>query len=79
MGVGDSVRARLPYRSIIDRPPLKLPGDARLVLWNIVNVEVWQPSRAMPRAVLPPPMGVPLLPDIQRPRRVRNPRARYPR
>jgi allantoinase len=61
---GASVRARAPYQSIVDRPKLRLPGDARLVVWNIVNVEAWQPSGAMPRAVLPPPMGAPLLPDV---------------
>jgi len=43
---------------------LKLPGDARVVLWNIVNVEVWEPTSAMPRALLPPPMGNPMLPDV---------------
>jgi peptidoglycan/xylan/chitin deacetylase (PgdA/CDA1 family) len=62
--LGSSVRARAPYQSIVNRPKLRLPGDARVVVWNIVNVEVWQPSGAMPRAVLPPPMGAPLLPDV---------------
>jgi peptidoglycan/xylan/chitin deacetylase (PgdA/CDA1 family) len=62
--IGHSVRARAPYQSIVNRPLLKLPGNARVVLWNIVNVEVWDPTGAMPRSVLPPPMGVPLLPDI---------------
>lgn len=61
---GASVRARAPYQSIVNRPKLRLPGDARVVVWNIVNVEAWQPSGAMPRAVLPPPMGAPLLPDV---------------
>ena len=31
---------------------------------TIVNVENWDPSAAMPRTVLPPPMGQPLLPDL---------------
>ncbi|MDB5874117.1 MAG: polysaccharide deacetylase [Ramlibacter sp.] len=62
--VGAGVRARAPYRSIVNRPPLALPGGARVVVWNIVNVEVWEPTGAMPRAVLSPPMGSPLLPDI---------------
>ena len=61
---GHSVRARLPYRSIVDRPRLTLPGNARVVVWPIVNIEVWEPTGAMPRTVLPPPMGQPLLPDI---------------
>lgn len=62
--IGTSVRTRAPYQSIVNRPVLRLPGNARVVVWNIVNVEVWQPTGAMPRAVLPPPMGAPLLPDI---------------
>lgn len=55
---------RAPYSAIVDRPDLKLPGDARVVVWTIVNVEHWLHSRPMPRTVLPPPMGQPLLPDI---------------
>lgn len=61
---GTSVRARLPYQSIVNRPPLALPAGARLVIWPIVNIEVWEPTGAMPRAALPPPMGNPLLPDV---------------
>jgi allantoinase len=57
-------RERLPYSAIVDRPPLTLPGDARLVVWPIVNVENWDIHRPMPRAVLPPPMGNPLMPDL---------------
>jgi peptidoglycan/xylan/chitin deacetylase (PgdA/CDA1 family) len=34
------------------------------VVWTIVNVEEWGMERAMPRTVLPPPMGQPLLPDL---------------
>ena len=35
-----------------------------MVVWTIVNVEDWSIERAMPRTVLPPPMGQPLLPDL---------------
>src|SRR6476646_4610618 len=55
---------RVPFRAIVDRPPLKLPRDARLAVWVIVNIENWEIRRPMPRAVLPPPSGVPLLPDL---------------
>ncbi len=55
---------RVPFSAIVDRPPLKLPGGARMAVWTIVNVEQWDIARPMPRAVLPPPMGNPLLPDI---------------
>jgi len=58
------IRSRLPYSPISSRPKLQLPGDARVAVWTIVNVENWLASGAMPRAVLPPPMGQPLLPDV---------------
>ena len=56
--------SRLPYSAIVDRPPLKLPQGGRLIVWNIVNVEEWSIERAMPRTVLSPPLGQPLLPDL---------------
>lgn len=62
--VGGSVRARLDYAPIHRRPPLELPGNARVAVYTIVNVETWSPAGAMPRTVLSPPMGQPLLPDI---------------
>ncbi len=55
---------RVAYSSILDRPPLKLPGAARVAVWVIVNVEEWDPERAMPRTVLTPPAGGSPLPDI---------------
>ena len=55
---------RVPYSAIIDRPPLVLPGGARMIIWTIVNVEEWDIERPMPRSVLSPPMGQPLMPDL---------------
>jgi allantoinase len=55
---------RVKYSAIVDRPPLKLPGGARVVVWPIVNVEVWDIARLMPRQVLPPPTHVTQLPDF---------------
>ena len=55
---------RIPYSAIVDRPPLKLPDGARVAVWVIVNVEEWSIERPMPRTVLPPPMGQPLIPDV---------------
>ncbi len=55
---------RVPYSAIVDRPPLKLPDGKRMAVWFIANVEDWDIARPMPRTVLPPPMGVPLLPDL---------------
>lgn len=56
--------ARAPYSAIVDRPVLKLPDNGRMQVWVIVNVEHWSIERAMPRTVLSPPMGQPLLPDL---------------
>jgi peptidoglycan/xylan/chitin deacetylase (PgdA/CDA1 family) len=55
---------RLAYSPVNDRAPLKLPDDARVAVWIIVNVEVWDIGRLMPRQVLPPPTGVTQLPDV---------------
>ncbi len=59
-----SPKDRIPYSAIVDRPPLRLPDGARMVVWVIVNVEHWAIERPMPRTVLPPPMGEPLQPDL---------------
>ena len=57
-------RERTAYSAIVDRAPLKLPGKARLVVWPIVNLEVWEITRPMPRQVLPAPSGVGVVPDF---------------
>jgi allantoinase len=57
-------RERCDYSAIVDRPLLKLPGDARLVVWTIVNLEVWDIGKPMARQVIPAPTGQPLLPDV---------------
>jgi allantoinase len=57
-------KERISYSAIIDRPPLRLPDSARIVIWPMINVEVWDIHRNMPRTVLPPPMGQPLKPDL---------------
>ena len=40
---GDSLRGRAPYLPIHKRPKLTLPGNARVAVWTIVNVENWSP------------------------------------
>jgi peptidoglycan/xylan/chitin deacetylase (PgdA/CDA1 family) len=57
-------RERAPYSAIVDRPRLKLPGGARIVVWPIVNLEVWDIARPMARQQLSPPTGQVLLPDV---------------
>ena len=59
-----SPRERVPYEPIVGRKPFVLPNSARVAVWTIVNVENWLPDAAMPRSVLSPPMGQPLLPDL---------------
>ena len=61
---GPTFRDRLDYAPIHARAPFVLPGKARVAVWTIVNVENWVPTAPMPRTVLPPPMGQPLLPDL---------------
>ena len=55
---------RIPYQAQIDRPRLRLPDGKKLAVWVILNVEEWRIENAMPRTVLSPPMGQPLLPDV---------------
>jgi allantoinase len=55
---------RCDYSAIVDRKPLKLPHGARIVVWTIVNYEVWDITGTMARQVLPPPTGETLLPDV---------------
>jgi allantoinase len=55
---------RLAYSAIAERPPLKLPDGARMVVWVIVNVEEWDPREPMPRTVLTPPAGGTPSPDV---------------
>ncbi len=57
-------RERAPYSAIVDRPPLRLPQGVRLVVWPIVNLEVWEIERPMARQVLPAPTGVAVAPDV---------------
>lgn len=57
-------KERAEYSAIIDRKPVKLPGDARLGVWFIVNVEKWDINATMARSVLPAPQGVTVTPDI---------------
>ena len=57
-------RDQIPYSAIIDRPALRLPKSARVVVWVIVNVEEWDIHGPMPRTVLPPPGGAQVIPDV---------------
>ncbi len=54
---------RADYLPTIDRKPLALPGGARLAVWVVVNVEVWDYHAPLPRTLLPYPQGVAVVPD----------------
>ena len=55
---------RLNYNPTIERKKLLLDNTTKLIVWVIVNIEVWDPSQPQPRNVLPPPMNSPMLPDL---------------
>jgi allantoinase len=55
---------RADYAPIFQRRPLQLPGNARLAIWPVINVEEWDINAPMARTVLPTPQDVSVLPDI---------------
>jgi peptidoglycan/xylan/chitin deacetylase (PgdA/CDA1 family) len=55
---------RADYAPMFQRRPLQLPGNARLAIWPVINVEEWDINAPMARTVLPTPQGVSVLPDI---------------
>ena len=57
-------RDRLHHQPIINRPKLLLKNNKKIILWVIVNLEVWNPDLPQPRNILPPPMNAPMLPDL---------------
>ncbi|MGE0612756.1 MAG: polysaccharide deacetylase [Hyphomicrobiales bacterium] len=51
---------RFGYSASIDRPPLSLSGNNRLIVWPIVVLESWDIRRPMPRQIVPPPAAQPV-------------------
>ena len=49
---------RSTFSAIVDRPPLRFPQNAKVIVWSIVNLEVWDISRPMARQVIPAPTGM---------------------
>ena len=56
--------SRAPYRAPSQRPQLALPGDARLGVHLIVNVEDWAYDQKLPRTLLTAPGGFEPTPDV---------------
>jgi len=52
------------FSPIVDRKPLKLPGNARVAVITIINVEDWDINGKMARTLLPYPQGVTVIPDV---------------
>ncbi|MFN2461805.1 MAG: polysaccharide deacetylase family protein [Candidatus Velthaea sp.] len=57
-------RSRAPYEAFIHRPRLRLPGDGRLAVHVIVNVEDWVLDGKLPRQILTAPLGAEPIPDV---------------
>ena len=55
---------RADFSPIFDRKPLRLPGNARVAAWVIINVEEWDINEPMARTILPTPQGRSVIPDI---------------
>ena len=56
---------RIAYSPIATRPPLKLPGKGRIIVWSVVNIEEWEITRPMARQLSQPPMGQTPIPTCQ--------------
>lgn len=56
------ISERVEYSPIVDRRPFKLPDQARVAVWVVVNVEVWDIRYPMPRTLLG--SGGASIPDI---------------
>src|SRR6202140_3311633 len=57
-------RERLAFSAPFPRPPLKLPGKARMIVWAVVTIEEWEIPRPMARQLSQPPMGQTPIPDM---------------
>lgn len=56
------ISERVEYSPIIERRPFKLPDNARVAVWVVVNVEVWDIRNPMPRTLFGGPGTA--VPDI---------------
>lgn len=55
---------RADYSPMPFRKPLRLPGNARVAVMTVVNVEEWDFNAPMARGLLPAPGGVQVVPDV---------------
>ena len=59
-----NIKDRINYSAIVDRKPLILHGDGKVIVWPVVNLEEWPPELPLPRRVLTPPGEGGHVPDI---------------
>ena len=59
-----NIKDRINYSTIVDRKPLILHGDGKVIVWPVVNLEEWPPELPLPRRVLTPPGEGGHVPDI---------------
>ena len=59
-----NIKDRINYSAIVDRKPLVLPGNGKVIVWPVVNLEEWPPELPLPRRVLTPPGEGGHVPDI---------------
>lgn len=56
---------RVPYRPIEGRPPMRLPGGARVAVMVLLAIEEWPLDQPIPRgAITPPAGGAAPVPDV---------------
>jgi len=58
------INTRADFLPIIDRKPLRLPDAARLAVWVVVNVELWDINAPTPRQISSYSMGPRPIPDV---------------
>jgi peptidoglycan/xylan/chitin deacetylase (PgdA/CDA1 family) len=55
---------RFDFSPIVSRPRIELPGNARVAVYLIVNVEAWDFTRAVARQYFGAPGGAAVVPDV---------------
>jgi len=57
-------RDRFEYSALPQRKPWKLPGDARIAVYTVVNIEEWDIEKPVAREYVTAPAGVATVPNI---------------
>src|SRR5579862_1757642 len=55
---------RIAFRMMNDQPRLRAPGDKRLIVQLVMNVECWAYDQPLPRKLLNTPYGQDPVPDV---------------